>query len=140
MPDGSICAVQVYVPDEDTIQTATTINLLFDFQAHFKLDLMQPSLCSPADSHTSNPSLFQQQPTALRFSAWVDVTVPAFSMRFLLKRVLPTLRHVRTGEAAALDLWCVGGGPGCCCMQSQSRLQVAMPVFGMRSLHSGTGA
>ncbi len=102
-------AVKVYVPDEDTIQTAATIGLLFDFQAHFGLDLVQPSLCSPADSYTSDLSLFQQQPTALRFTAWLDVTVPAFSMRFLLKKVLPTLRHVRTGEAAALGLQCVGG-------------------------------
>ena len=109
MPDGSMYAVKVYVPDEDTIQTATTIDLLFDFQAHFGLDLVQPSLCSPADSYTSDPSLFQRQPTALRFIAWVDVTVPAFSMTFLLKRVLPTLRHARTGEAAAVDLRCVGG-------------------------------
>ena len=97
-PDGFLYAVKVYVPDEDTIQTAATISLLFDFQAHFGLDLVQPSLCSPADSYTSDPSLFQQQPTTLRFTAWVDVTVPAFSMRFLLTKVLPTLRHVRTGE------------------------------------------
>ena len=109
MPDGSMTAVKVYVPDEDTIQTAATISLLFDFQAHFGLDLVQPSLCSPADSYTSNPSLYQQQPTALRFIAWVDATVPAFSMRVLLKKVLPTLRHVHTGEAAAESLQCVGG-------------------------------
>ena len=100
-------AVKVYVPDEASIQTAATISLLFNFQAHFGLDLVQPSLCSPADSYTSDHSLFQQQPTALRFSAWVDMTVPAFSMKFLLNEVLPTLRHVRTGEA--LGVQCVAG-------------------------------
>ena len=104
-----MCAMKVYVPDEDTIQSAATISLLFDFQAHYGLDVVQPSLCSPADSCTSDPSLFQQQPTALRFTAWVDVTVPAFSTKFLLEKVLPTLRHVCTGEAAALGLHCVGG-------------------------------
>ena len=102
-------SLKVYVPDEDIIQTAATIDLLFNFQAQFGLDLVQPSLCSPADSYTSDPSLFQRQPTALRYNAWVDVTMPAFSMTFLLKKVLPTLRHARTGEAAALGMQCVAG-------------------------------
>ena len=55
MPHGPVYAVEVYVPDKDTIQTAATISLLSDFQAHFGLDLVQPSLCSPADSYTSRP-------------------------------------------------------------------------------------
>ena len=103
------------------------------------------TLCSPhcAALQTltpQDPSLFQRQPTALRFTAWVDVTAPAFSMTILLKGVLPTLRHARTGEALALCVQCVGGleaAASCNCRACLSAwAEVALPAISMQSLCS----
>ena len=89
---------QVYIPDDDMALNAASISLLFDFQSHFGLDLVQPLLCSPSSPCTPGSFMVQQPVSALKHVGWVDVTVPSFSMEFLLHNVVPTLQNDQPGD------------------------------------------
>ena len=92
------CKLQVYIPDDDMALTAASISLLFDFQSRFSLDLVQPMPCSPSSPCTPGSFMFQQPASALRHVGWVNVTVPTFSMEFLLDVVVPTLQQNQPGD------------------------------------------
>ena len=50
--DTPVDCLQVYLPDDDIIQTGAIINTIFDVQQQYHLDLCQPSLCSETESFT----------------------------------------------------------------------------------------
>eukprot|EP00891_Asterochloris_glomerata_P006950 jgi/Astpho2/6950/Aster-01812 len=87
---------QVYIPDDDIIQTTAIINSIFDIQARYSLDLCQPSLCSPTESYTWTVGLWKELPTVLRYTTFIEVMVTQFSMDFFLSDVVDTLRYAES--------------------------------------------
>ncbi|KAL3132160.1 hypothetical protein ABBQ32_008768 [Trebouxia sp. C0010 RCD-2024] len=91
---------QVYVPDDDIVQLAVSINEMFNVQEMYGLELAQPSLCSSVESHTihvNDLSLWKQATTVLRYSTFVEIMVPLFSMRFFKTDVIKTLSTSASG-------------------------------------------
>ncbi|KAL3156458.1 hypothetical protein ABBQ38_000763 [Trebouxia sp. C0009 RCD-2024] len=91
---------QVYVPDDDIIQLAASINELFNIQETYGLELAQPSLCSSVESHTIHVNdlpLWKQATTVLRYGTFVEIMVPLFGMRFFKTDVIKTLSTSASG-------------------------------------------
>jgi hypothetical protein len=87
---------QVYMPDDDIIQTGVIINTIFDVQQQYHLDLCQPSLCSATESFTWARDLWKEMPSVLRYTTFIEVMVTQFSMRFFKQSVIPTLRYAES--------------------------------------------
>lgn len=106
-----ILLLQVYIPDDDIIQTTAIINSIFDIQARYSLDLCQPSLCSPTESYTWTVGLWKELPTVLRYTTFIEVMVTQFSMDFFLSDVVDTLRYAESGGVqASATIQCLGWG------------------------------
>ncbi|MCG9728311.1 hypothetical protein L1D44_00355 [Shewanella sp. Isolate13] len=73
----------VWLPDDDILADAHTINKMFSLFDGFDLELAQPALT--LDSYFSHSSLLRQPNSILRYSNFVEVMVPIFSANTLLK-------------------------------------------------------
>ncbi|GIU25467.1 DUF707 domain-containing protein [Shewanella sp. MBTL60-007] len=73
----------VWLPDDDILVDAETINKMFTLFNGFDLTLAQPALTM--DSYFSHSSLLRQPHSVLRYCNFVEVMVPIFSASALLK-------------------------------------------------------
>ena len=89
----------VYVPDDDILQTTATINRVFDIHAQHGLLLSQPVLCSWLESHTASWDMVKGPTTVLRYTNFVEIMVPLFSMSVFSSTVISTMSHAETGES-----------------------------------------
>ena len=104
--------LQVYVTDDDIIQTTDIVNRAFAEMQLYGLKLAQPSLCSSFESQTWQGPLFKDPRTVLHYTTFVEIMVPMFEMQFFVSKVVRTLEHAETGEP-----WCVlrvGAHVSCC--------------------------
>ena len=92
----------VYVPDDDILQTTATINSVFDIHAHYGLLISQPVLCSWLESHTASWDMVKGPTTVLRYSNFVEIMVPLFSMSVFNSTVISTMSHAETGVLNAV--------------------------------------
>lgn len=67
----------VWIPDDDILADAKTINNMFSLFEGFNLALAQPALTM--NSYFSHSSLLRQPNSILRYSNFVEVMVPIFS-------------------------------------------------------------
>ncbi|ABV85935.1 hypothetical protein [Shewanella pealeana] len=72
----------VWLPDDDIMTDAKTINKMFNLFDGFDLALAQPALTM--DSYFSHSSLLRQPSSVLRYSNFVEVMVPVLSASALV--------------------------------------------------------
>ncbi len=88
----------VYVPDDDILQTTATVNRVFDIHAQYSLLISQPALCSWLESHTASWDMVKWPTTVLRYTNFVEIMVPLFSMAVFNSTVISTMSHAETGK------------------------------------------
>ena len=91
-------SVQLYVTDDDIIQTSQTISRAFALMQQYGLLLAQPSLCSPFESTTWQNPLYKDARLILQYTTFVEIMVPIFNMHFFVSKIIDTLEHAETGE------------------------------------------
>jgi hypothetical protein len=67
----------IWMPDDDLLADADTINRMFAFFTAFALDLAQPALT--LNSYFSHSSLLQRPDSIIRYCNFVEVMAPIFS-------------------------------------------------------------
>lgn len=90
----------VYVPDDDILQTGGMINKIFDIHQRHNLLVSQPVLCSWLESHTASWDMVKKSTTVLRYTNFVEIMVPMFSMTVFNSTVIDTMSHAETGKSA----------------------------------------
>lgn len=88
----------VYIPDDDILQTTATIDSVFNIHTQHDLLLSQPVLCSWLESHTASWDMVKGPTTVLRYTNFVEIMVPLFSMSVFNSTVISTMSHADTGE------------------------------------------
>lgn len=91
--------MQVYVTDDDIIQTSEIVDKAFAEMKQYGLKLAQPSLCSSFESQTWQGPLFKDPRVVLHYTTFVEIMVPMFEMEFFVTKVVRTLEHAETGTA-----------------------------------------
>ena len=89
--------LQLYVTDDDIVQTSASISRAFALMQQFGLLLAQPSLCSPFESATWQNPLYKDARLILQYTTFVEIMVPMFNMNFFTSKVIATLEHAETG-------------------------------------------
>jgi hypothetical protein len=89
--------VQLYVTDDDIVQTSASISRSFALMQQYGLLLAQPSLCSPFESATWQNPLYKDARLILQYTTFVEIMVPMFNMNFFTSKVIATLEHAETG-------------------------------------------
>lgn len=89
---------QLYVTDDDIVQTSASISRAFALMQQFGLLLAQPSLCSPFESATWQNPLYKDARLILQYTTFVEIMVPMFNMNFFTSKVIATLEHAETGH------------------------------------------
>lgn len=89
--------VQLYVTDDDIVQTSASISRSFALMQQYGLLLAQPSLCSPFESATWQNPLYKDARLILQYTTFVEIMVPMFNMNFFKSKVIATLEHAETG-------------------------------------------
>ena len=84
----------VWFPDDDLSCTQTDINRLFDICRQYRLHLAQPALTP--DSHFSHVLTLRNRSFTLRYSNFVEIMAPCFSIDFLQK-AWPTFGEIQSG-------------------------------------------
>ncbi|KAA6420076.1 MAG: hypothetical protein FRX49_09925, partial [Trebouxia sp. A1-2] len=87
----------VYIPDDDILQTTATIDSVFNIHTQHDLLLSQPVLCSWLESHTASWDMVKGPTTVLRYTNFVEIMVPLFSMSVFNSTVISTMSHADTG-------------------------------------------
>ena len=93
-----LVCLQLYVTDDDIAQTAASMSTAFAIMQYYGLQLAQPSLCSWFESHTWQQLLFSDPRIIVRFTTFVEIMVPMFSMQFFTSQVVATLENAETGD------------------------------------------
>lgn len=89
---------QLYVTDDDIVQTSASISRSFALMQQYGLLLAQPSLCSPFESATWQNPLYKDARLILQYTTFVEIMVPMFNMNFFTSKVIATLEHAETGH------------------------------------------
>lgn len=89
---------QLYVTDDDIVQTSASISRAFALMQQYGLLLAQPSLCSPFESATWQNPLYKDARLVLQYTTFVEIMVPMFNMNFFTSKVIATLEHAETGH------------------------------------------
>ncbi|KAL3156378.1 hypothetical protein ABBQ38_000692 [Trebouxia sp. C0009 RCD-2024] len=89
---------QLYVTDDDIVQTSHTISRAFALMQQYGLLLAQPSLCSPFESTTWLNPLYKDARVILQYTTFVEIMVPIFNMKFFTSKVVDTLENAETGH------------------------------------------
>ena len=89
--------LQLYVTDDDIVQTSASISQAFALMQQYGLLLAQPSLCSPFESATWQNPLYKDARLVLQYTTFVEIMVPMFNMNFFTSKVIATLEHAETG-------------------------------------------
>jgi hypothetical protein len=74
---------QIWFPDDDLMITWGDINQMFHDSQTFGLDLCQPSLMQRPDCYITHNITAQQTTTIMRYTAFVEIMCPLFSLRAL---------------------------------------------------------
>lgn len=82
-----------FLPDDDILMDATSINALFEVMHHYKLKIAQPSLRM---SYYTWPHTLHNRYCELRYTNFVEMMVPCFSKE-ALQKVLFTFNENETG-------------------------------------------
>ena len=82
-----------FLPDDDILMDAATVNALFEAMRHYRLKIAQPAL---AMSYYSWPHTLRDKHCKLRYTNFVEMMVPCFS-REALGKVLFTFNENETG-------------------------------------------
>ena len=88
----------VYIPDDDIVQTASIIADAFSLHQQYSLKISQPVLCSWVESISASWNIVKSATTVLRYTNFVEIMVPLFSMDVFRDVVIPTLAFAETGE------------------------------------------
>jgi len=83
----------VWFPDDDLMADTSSINRLFEIMAEYELDLAQPSL---APESYINHRITRRRSSFLRYTNFVEVMAPAFSLP-ALKKCSPMFAEAVTG-------------------------------------------
>lgn len=92
----------IWLPDDDLVTDASTINKLFDIAESQKLQICQPSLSW--ESHYSHFITLQNRKFQIRYTNYVETMAPLFSSSALM-RVLPLFEGFRFGWGLD-EVWC----------------------------------
>lgn len=99
----------MYIPDDDILQTTTIVDRAFSIHKQYNLAVSQPVLCSWMESHSASWDIVKSATTVLRYTNFVEIMVPLFSMDVFRDMVIPTIAFAETGEArhckVASSLW-----------------------------------
>lgn len=82
-----------FLPDDDILMDAATINALFETMRHYRLKIAQPALTM---SYYSWPHTLRDRYCKLRYTNYVEMMVPCFSKE-ALEKVLFTFNENETG-------------------------------------------
>ena len=82
-----------FIPDDDILMDAVTINALFAAMRHYRLKIAQPALCR---SYYTWGHTLRDRYCRLRYTDFVEMMVPCFS-REALEKVLFTFNENETG-------------------------------------------
>lgn len=93
----------VYIPDDDIIQTASIIDHAFSIHQQYNLLVSQPVLCSWMESTSASWDIVKSPTTVLRYTNFVEIMVPLFSMGPFRDMVIPTLAFAETGNQVQLS-------------------------------------
>lgn len=94
----------VYVPDDDILQTGGIVNSIFDIHQRHGLLVSQPVLCSWMESHTASSDMVKKSTTVLRYTNFVEIMVPVFSMTVFNTTVIDTMSHAESGKCVCTIL------------------------------------
>ena len=94
----------VYIPDDDILQTTAVINSVFDIHQQYNLLISQPVLCSWLESHTASWDMVKGPTTVLRYTNFVEIMVPVFSIEVFNSTVIDTMSHAETGKHTSLSI------------------------------------
>lgn len=88
----------LYVPDDDILQTSGTIDRAFRTHQRHDLLISQPVMCSWLESHSATWDIVKTPQTVLRYTNFVEIMVPLFSMSVFKDLVIPTTHFAETGK------------------------------------------
>ena len=88
----------VFIADDDILQTTADINTIFDLHQRYDLLVSQPALCSAMESGTSSWDVWRSPTTVLRYTNFVEIMVPVFSMGIFNSTIIETMSHAETGK------------------------------------------
>ncbi len=74
---------RIWFPDDDLMLRWSDINQLFHIARKFSLDLAQPSLLPVVGCHITHGITMQHSGSILRYTSFVEIMCPLFSMRAL---------------------------------------------------------
>ena len=84
----------IWLPDDDLASDMQNVNRLFDICRDYKMDLAQPALTP--DSIIGNAVTLRNRSFLLRYTNFVEIMAPCFSLPFL-KKCWPTFTANRSG-------------------------------------------
>lgn len=82
-----------FIPDDDIMTDAQSINRLFHLMEQYSLKIAQPAL---KDSYFTYPVTLQEHPFILRYTNFVEMMLPCFS-REALEKVIYTFKENESG-------------------------------------------
>lgn len=86
----------IMIADDDIEMSADTIDLFFRYFTHYNMSLAQPSLCPSAYSFWDIVKQ-KNDGSTVRFTNFVELMAPTFTLEFLNSMVLPTLDEAYSG-------------------------------------------
>jgi len=90
----------IWLPDDDLLADAGTINRLFDLSAEFNANMSAPALSE--DSYFSHPISMKNFCSAARAVTFIEIMMPCFK-RESLEQLLPVIGESKTGFGWGLD-------------------------------------
>jgi hypothetical protein len=90
----------IWLPDDDLLADAGTINRLFELSAACNANISAPALSE--DSYFSHPISMKNFSCAARAVSFIEIMMPCFK-RQVLEQLLPTIGESKTGFGWGLD-------------------------------------
>jgi hypothetical protein len=90
----------IWLPDDDLLADAETINRLFTLSAEFNANIAAPALSE--ESHFSHPISMKNVFSAARAVTFIEIMMPCFK-REILEQLLPVIGESKTGFGWGLD-------------------------------------
>jgi len=90
----------IWLPDDDLLADAGTINRLFELSAEFDANISAPALSE--DSYFSHPISMKNRSFQARAVTFIEIMMPCFKCE-VMERMLPVIGDSRTGFGWGLD-------------------------------------
>ncbi len=90
----------IWLPDDDLLTKAPTINRLFELSNRFEANISAPALSE--NSYHSHPLTMRNRSSFARAVTFIEVMMPCFH-RNVLERALPSMKTTQTGFGWGLD-------------------------------------